>query len=54
MELGEAVRLVLPDLPPVLGVVRWAGGSEIGVSFNECVKFEQLARWIHDRRSGIR
>lgn len=47
------VQLLLPDLPPIAGVVRWISGSKIGVSFNECVAFEQLARWIQARREGL-
>jgi hypothetical protein len=52
MELGEIVRLNLPDLPPIAGAVRWVGSSGIGMSFNECVAFEMLARWIHTRRAS--
>jgi hypothetical protein len=50
MELGQIVHLSLPDLPPAAGAVRWVGGAEVGISFNECIAFEQLARWIHERR----
>lgn len=45
------VILVLPDLPPVAGLVRWIGGNEVGISFNECLPFDQLARWIRERRA---
>jgi hypothetical protein len=51
-ELGEVVSLGMPDLPPVRGVVRWVGGSEVGISFNECIAFEKLARWIQARRTA--
>lgn len=51
-DLGK-VQLLLPDLPPIAGVVRWISGTKIGVSFNECVPFEQLARWIQARREGL-
>lgn len=44
------VILLLPDLPPLAGVVRWTLGAKIGVSFNECIAFEQLAQWIQARR----
>jgi hypothetical protein len=47
------VRLSLPDLPPVAGVVRWVCGTKIGVSFNEYIAFELLARWIQARREGL-
>lgn len=48
------VHLQLPDLPPVPGVVRWATGTSLGISFNECIAFEQLARWIQVRREAPR
>jgi hypothetical protein len=44
------IVLSLADLPPIPGVVRWMGGTEVGISFNECVAFEQLARWIQMQR----
>jgi len=47
------VRLSLPDLPPIAGVVRWTSGAHLGVSFNECLAFETLARWIQARREGL-
>jgi hypothetical protein len=49
---GGEVTLSLPDLPPVAGVIRWAGGTQLGVSFNECIAFERLARWIEARRGS--
>lgn len=49
------VELLLPDLPPVPGVVRWSSGSAVGLSFNECIAFERLAHWIQlQRESGAR
>ena len=45
------VVLILPDLPPLAGVVRWVLGAEAGISFNECISFEPLARWIHASRA---
>lgn len=50
--LGK-VQLSLPDLPPIAGVVRWISGANLGVSFNECLAFETLARWIQARREGL-
>jgi hypothetical protein len=44
------VSLSLPDLPGIAGVVRWSSGTSVGISFNECIAFERLARWIHARR----
>lgn len=46
------IVLALEGLPPTAGVVRWTRGSEVGISFNECISFEQLARWIYARRSA--
>jgi hypothetical protein len=48
---GSHVVLTLPDLPPLAGVARWAGGTEVGISFNECISFERLARWIQALRN---
>jgi len=47
------VQLSLPDLPQIAGVVRWTSGASFGVSFNECLAFETLARWIQARREGL-
>lgn len=47
----SSVVLSLPDLPPIAGVVRWTVGDEAGISFNECIAFEQLARWIQTQRN---
>ena len=49
----STVVLSLPDLPPIAGVVRWTLGARVGVSFNECIAFEHLARWIQARREGL-
>jgi hypothetical protein len=51
-EIAESsnVQLLLPNLPPIAGMVRWTSGKKIGVSFNHCLAFEQLARWIQTRR----
>ena len=48
------VQLILPDLQPIAGAVRWTSGRNVGVSFNECIAFEQLARWIQAHREGLR
>lgn len=50
LSLMSNVVMILPDLPPLAGVVRWTGKDTIGISFNECLAFERLARWIHERR----
>jgi hypothetical protein len=47
------VHLSLPDLPPIAAVVRWTSGPNLGLSFNECLAFETLARWIQARREGL-
>jgi hypothetical protein len=51
-DLGS-VRLLLPDLPPIAGVVRWSSGTKLGVSFDELIAFERLAQWIQARREGL-
>jgi hypothetical protein len=48
---GE-VMLSLPGLMPIAGVIRWARGTELGISFNQCLPFEPLARWIQTRRGS--
>lgn len=48
------VQLILPGLQPIAGVVRWTSGQNVGVSFNGCIAFEQLARWIQAHREGLR
>jgi hypothetical protein len=45
------IVLRLPDLPALAGVVSWVSDTEIGISFNQCIAFEQLARWIQARRT---
>lgn len=45
------VVVTLEGLMPVAGVVRWTRGPEVGISFNECMSFDRLARWVHARRS---
>lgn len=47
------VQMSLPALPSIAGVVRWTDGSSVGLSFNECLSFETLARWIQARREGL-
>ena len=49
---GGDLVLTLPDLAQVAGVVRWVGGNEVGISFNECIPFELLARWIQKYRAA--
>jgi hypothetical protein len=49
IDRGE-VLLNLPGLPPIAGVIRWLRGTQVGISFNECIAFERLARWIEARR----
>lgn len=46
------VVLCLPELPSIAGVVRWAGGTDVGISFNESLPFDLLARWIQARRAA--
>lgn len=46
-----AAHLSLPGLQSIAGVIRWITTDQAGMSFNECLSFEQLASWIHARRS---
>lgn len=45
IEAAEA-ELLLPGFPPLAGVCRWSDGDQAGVSFNERLSFETLARWL--------
>jgi hypothetical protein len=38
-------------MPPISGVVRWSTETTAGISFNECLSFDVLARWIQARRA---
>jgi hypothetical protein len=49
LNLWEAV-LTLHGLAQIGGVVRWIANEQCGISFNECLSFDQLASWIHVRR----
>lgn len=49
---GGDLVLTLPDLAQVAGIVRWVGGTDVGISFNECIPFEVLARWIQKYRAA--
>jgi hypothetical protein len=49
LELGRVV-LILPRMSPVAGVVRWTADGIAGISFDECVAFDQLAGWLEERR----
>lgn len=51
IEKGEVV-LNLPDLPAIPGVARWISGNAVGISFNENISFERLARWIQERQGS--
>jgi len=45
------VTVILRDLPPISASVRWTRGTRAGISFDESVRLEPLARWIQDRRA---
>jgi len=52
LDFGRVV-LALPDMAPIAGVVRWTADGIAGISFDECVSFDQLAGWIESRRRDI-
>ena len=41
----DAVTLVLVGLPPIAGTIRWVSGTAVGMSFNELLSLDDLARW---------
>lgn len=52
IELGR-ILLTLPRMPAIAGVVRWTADGIAGISFDECVAFDQLAGWIEHRRRDV-
>jgi hypothetical protein len=51
LALESPVSVMLRDFPAIPGSVRWTRGTHAGISFNESVRLEPLARWIQDRRA---
>jgi hypothetical protein len=49
VDVGKA-DLSLPGLRSIPGVIRWITTDQAGMSFNECLPFEQLASWIYAQR----
>lgn len=43
------VLLLLPEMPPLAGAVRWIDGQECGLAFNETIPEEALERWVAGR-----
>ena len=46
------VVVSLPGLSPQPGVVRWAGGGQIGVTFNRLLSLGELVDWLKTVREG--
>jgi hypothetical protein len=54
MKKLSSATLTLPDLPPVLGYIRWVDGLTLGLGFDDPLPHEVLARWAESRHlSGI-
>lgn len=44
-----AVRLMVPDLPPIRGEIRWIEPHRGGVCFSLSIPESALARWVRSR-----
>lgn len=53
IERGPEAVLTLPDLGSLEGTVRWCNKVTVGVSFNERIPFQSLARWIQEHRKVL-
>jgi hypothetical protein len=49
---GCDVVVSLPGLTPQAGVVQWAGGGHVGVTFNRLLSLGQLVDWLKTIRGG--
>jgi hypothetical protein len=51
MKKLSSATLILPDLPPCLGYVRWVKGLALGLGFDQPLPHDVLARWVGSRRT---
>lgn len=47
-ELGAAVVLMVPGLPPATGTLRWVRDGRAGIAFDVPLQLETLGRWLSD------
>lgn len=47
---GKEVVVTLDGLRPLHGVVRWTGGGQCGIAFNQLVPFGELIDWLKQNR----
>ncbi len=47
---GEEVVVTLDGLRPLHGAVRWAGGGQCGIAFNQLIPFAELIDWLKRNR----
>ncbi len=46
LEINDPVRIEIPSLGRVSGVVRWVRDSNFGIAFTMPIPYRQLARWL--------
>ncbi len=51
---GSDVVVMLPQLAPMPGVVRWIDDGFCGITFNRLMSLPQLVNWLQEQRGGIR
>ena len=44
-----SVLLLMPEMPPLSGTVRWIDGQECGLAFDEPIPSDALDRWLSGR-----
>ncbi|HEX6660491.1 MAG TPA: PilZ domain-containing protein [Sphingomicrobium sp.] len=49
MAYAGPVMLVLPNLEPIKGQVRWLDNDKVGISFNSPLSLQDLASWLSQR-----
>ncbi|MCY7339171.1 MAG: PilZ domain-containing protein [Sphingomonas bacterium] len=51
---GSDVVITLPGLEPLRGVIRWAEGGQIGLTFNRMLNLTLLVEWLQRQREAVR
>ncbi len=50
---GTDVVVMLPNLGPISGVVRWVDETVCGITFNRLVALPQLVNWLQEQRGRL-
>lgn len=51
---GSDVVVTLPGIEPLPGVIRWAAGNSMGITFNRMLALTMLVDWLKDQRESAR